>query len=40
MSIAKREEIARLKAEQGIQDMEEPAVNMTAGDFYVRSGRR
>lgn len=30
----KEEEITRLKAEQGIQDMEEPAVNMTAGDFY------
>ena len=29
----KEEEIARLKAEQGIQDMEEPAVNMAAGDF-------
>lgn len=31
----KEEEIARLKAEQGIQDMEEPAVNMDAGDFHV-----
>ncbi len=31
----KEEEIARLKAEQGIQDMEEPAVNMAAGDFNV-----
>ena len=29
----KEEEITRLKAEQGIQDMEEPAVNMTAGSF-------
>lgn len=29
----KEEEIARLKEEQGIQDMEEPAVNMAAGDF-------
>lgn len=29
----KEEEIARLKAEQGIQDMEEPAVNLEAGDF-------
>lgn len=28
-------EIERLKAEQGIQDMEEPAVNMAAGDFRV-----
>ena len=26
-------EIERLKAEQGIQDLEEPAVNMEAGDF-------
>ena len=31
----KEEEIARLKAEQGIQDMEEPAVNMTADDFHA-----
>lgn len=31
----KEEEITRLKAEQGIQDMEEPGVNMTAGDFKV-----
>ena len=31
----KEEEITRLKAEQGIQDMEEPAVNMAAGDFHV-----
>ena len=31
----KKEEITRLKAEQGIQDMEEPAVNMAAGDFRV-----
>lgn len=31
----KEEEIARLKAEQGIQDMEEPGVNMAAGDFEV-----
>lgn len=29
----KEKEIARLKVEQGIQDMEEPAVNMTAGSF-------
>lgn len=29
----KEEEIARLKVEQGIQDMKEPAVNMTAGSF-------
>ncbi len=31
----KEEEITRLKAEQGIQDMKEPAVNMAAGDFHV-----
>lgn len=31
----KEEEITRLKAEQGIQDMEEPGVNMAAGDFKV-----
>ena len=31
----KQEEIARLKAEQGISDMEEPALNMQADDFTV-----
>lgn len=31
----KEKEITRLKAEQGIQDMEEPAVNMAAGDFHA-----
>lgn len=31
----KKEEVARLKEEQGIQDMKEPAVNMAAGDFRV-----
>ena len=31
----KEEEIARLKAEQGIQDLEEPGVNMAAGDFEI-----
>lgn len=31
----KEEEITRLKAEQGIQDMEEPGVKMAAGDFKV-----
>ena len=31
----KQEEIARLKAEQGISDMEEPALNMQADDFSV-----
>ena len=33
----KQEEIARLKAEQGISDMEEPALNMQADDFSVRT---
>ena len=36
----KEEEIARLKAEQGIQDLEEPAVNMELGDFGVDTGGR
>ena len=31
----KKEEVARLKEEQGIQNMEEPAVNMTASEFQV-----
>lgn len=31
----KKEEIKRLKAEQGIVDMEEPGVNMAAGDFNI-----
>lgn len=31
----KDEEIARLKAEQGISDMTEPDLNMNAGDFGV-----
>ena len=34
----KNEEIARLKAEQGIQDMDEPGVNLTAGDFQTDLG--
>lgn len=34
----KNEEIARLKAEQGIQDMKEPGVNLTAGDFQTDLG--
>lgn len=34
----KKEEVARLKAEQGIMDMEEPGVNMAAGDFAVNGG--
>lgn len=31
----KKEEVARLKNEQGIQSVEEPGVNMTAGNFNV-----
>ena len=31
----KQEEISRLKAEQGISDMEEPALNMQADGFSV-----
>ena len=34
----KEEEIARLKAEQGIQDLEEPSINMQRGDFEVDTG--
>lgn len=34
----KQEEIARLKAEQGIAEIEEPGVNMTAGSFSVNLG--
>lgn len=34
----KEEEIQRLKAEQGIADMTEPAVNMQAGPFTVYGG--
>ena len=32
----KQEEVARLKAEQGVQDLEEPGVNLEAGPFQVR----
>lgn len=32
----KKEEIARLKAEQGIAEMEEPGVNQAAGSFQVQ----
>lgn len=32
----KQEEIARLKAEQGIQDLEEPGINLDAGTFQVK----
>lgn len=31
----KQEEVARLKAEQGISDMEEPALNMESDGFTV-----
>ena len=31
----KEEEIARLKAEQGIQDVDEPGVNLEAGNFKI-----
>lgn len=34
----KQEEIARLKAEQGIQELEEPGINMSAGEFQVEIG--
>jgi hypothetical protein len=33
----KKEEVARLKAEQGIQQMEEPGINYDAGPFNVNS---
>lgn len=32
----KKEEISRLKAEQGIQDLEEPGVNLEAGNFQIK----
>ena len=32
----KQEEVARLKAEQGIQELEEPAVNLESGGFTVQ----
>ena len=31
----KKEEVARLKAEQGIAELEEPGVNQAAGSFQV-----
>lgn len=34
----KQEEITRLKAEQGIQELDEPSVSMAAGDFQVVVG--
>lgn len=33
----KREEVMRLKAEQGVTELEEPAVNQTAGDFQLET---
>lgn len=33
----KKEEVARLKAEQGIAEVEEPGVNMAAGSFQVNA---
>lgn len=34
----KKEEVARLKAEQGITEMEDPGVNLDAGSFNVNTG--
>lgn len=34
----KKAEVARLKAEQGIASVEEPGVNMAAGNFNVKTG--
>ena len=34
----KNEEIERLKQEQGLADLEEPSVNLSAGDFSVNIG--
>lgn len=31
----KKAEVKKLKMEQGVQDMEEPAVNLEAGNFHV-----
>ena len=31
----KKQEVARLKAEQGIMETEDPAVNTAAGDFQI-----
>lgn len=36
----KEEEVARLKAEQGIQEVQEPGVNLSAGDFQVKVGNQ
>ncbi len=36
----KKKEVARLKAEQGIADVEEPAVNLSAGGFQVAGFRQ
>lgn len=37
MMTGKQEEVARLKAEQGISDMEEPALNTELDGFEVES---
>lgn len=34
----KAEEVKRLKAEQGVEDMDEPGINMAAGDFHLNTG--
>ena len=34
----KQEEVARLKAEQGVQEMEEPRLNTEAGEFQILQG--
>lgn len=36
----KEEEVARLKAEQGIMEIREPEINMSAGDFQVKVGEQ
>lgn len=36
----KKEEVERLKAEQGIQVLEEPAINLAAGEFQMNLGGR
>ena len=34
----KQEEVERLKAEQGIAEIEEPGINLEAGDFQTGTG--
>ena len=34
-NLLKKAEVEKLKIEQGVQDMEEPAVNLEAGNFHV-----